>query len=265
MPDDETKAERYAEFYEEVGNKYPESELMLRHAGYDHRYWAVLKELRPFAERHFTLLDLGSNDGVYSIPYAKMGGKVVGVDISPSLVEKARKKVENEGLSESCRRFMVGNIETLTLTSEFDVVLLSEVLEHVLHPDQAIRSIAGLNKKRGWFLLTTPTPLFEELATLGAHYVFTLLRGRKLLEEQMIDSGKNETARYGVRPCDYRHDGYYPRALVRYVESFGFNCSKFYTIGFPPRVRRIVPEVRARQFPLVKLFGRTNVGLFTKL
>lgn len=265
LPVEEDTADegRYRDFYEELGKKYPESDIMLQHADQHHRYWTVLEELRPFAEKHLSLLDLGCNDGIYSIPYAKMGGSVLGVDISPSLAEKATKRAEEADLSGGCR-FMAGNVETLSVPEEFDVVLFSEVLEHVVDPGSAITKIASLTKKEGRLLLTTPTPLFEGLASLGVGYAYTLLRGKKLLEEQMIDSGKNETARYGVRPRSYRHDGYYPRALVRYVESFGFACSKFYTISFPSRVRRVVPETSARRFPLIRLFGRTNVGLFTK-
>jgi 2-polyprenyl-3-methyl-5-hydroxy-6-metoxy-1,4-benzoquinol methylase len=263
VPEDTANEERYSDFYEELGSKYPESELMLRHADKGHRYWAVQEELKPFAERKLSLIDFGCNDGVYSIPYAKMGARVLGVDISQALAEKATKRAEEAGLSDRCR-FMAGNVETFSINERFDVVLFSEVLEHVLRPDSAIRNLTKFTREGGFLLLTTPTPLFEELAGLNLSYVWTLLRGKKLLEEQMIDSGKNETAEYGVRPRSYRHDGYYPRALVTYVESFGYVCSKFYTISFPSRIRSVMSESSARRLPLVKLLGRTNVGVFKR-
>ena len=263
MPEDTANEERYRDFYEELGDKYPETELMLRHADRSHRYWTVLEELRPFAERNLKLLDLGCNDGVYSIPYAKYGGIVRGVDISQSLADKASKKAAEAGLAGRCS-FISGNIETLKLGDSFDVILLSEVLEHLLNPDDAIQTIASHLRTGGTLLLTTPTPLFENLRRFDVGYILTVLRGKKLLEEQMIDSGKNETAQYGIKPRAYRHDGYYPKALVRYVESFGFGHSKFYTIAFHARVRRIFSEQRARRLPVVKLFGRTNIGLFIR-
>lgn len=120
-------------------------------------------------------------------------------------------------------------------------------------------------------LLTTPTPLFNGMDSKWK-YPIDLLAGRKLLESHVVDSTEIPVLlRYGIASSQYRHDGYYPRAFIPYVESFGFELVKSYTIGFPSkvskafflaRVKRDDIEITLRSFPIVNLLGITNVALF---
>jgi len=87
--------EKYDEFYELLGKNYPETELAHVNRSGTSRYYEVLSILKPYARQGKKLLDVGCNDGVYTIPYCESGGKAVGVGISESLVKKAQKKVKN--------------------------------------------------------------------------------------------------------------------------------------------------------------------------
>ena len=77
----------YVEFYNELGEKYPETKIVHSEKM---RYNVILHELKRFALKEKSLLDIGCNDGVYTIPYCKMGGggSAHGIDIYKSLILK---------------------------------------------------------------------------------------------------------------------------------------------------------------------------------
>src|SRR5438445_13678602 len=92
----------YEDVYEELGQKYPETLHVHKMKELGSRYWTVISELLPYAKRGLRLIDVGCNDGVYAIPYALAGGKALGIDVSQSLVDKARKTVHDLGISAKC-------------------------------------------------------------------------------------------------------------------------------------------------------------------
>jgi 2-polyprenyl-3-methyl-5-hydroxy-6-metoxy-1,4-benzoquinol methylase len=271
---DTTKSRRgYAEFYERLGKDYPETELV-HHRGMGHhpahrissRFQAVLNELIPFARRGSFLLDVGCNDGVYTVPYCRMGGRALGVDISPSLVESARKK----GKDLPDLRFEELDIEqTAAARGQFDLVLFTEVLEHLTMPDRALTNLRDSLVQGGFLLLTAPTPLFEIMGTINLRYLKTLM-SRRLLETHVTRSSENRLAEFGMGGYLYRHDGYYPRGLAGYVEDVGFRCVKSYTIGFirkplSPLGRHWLLERSVRKIPILKFWGITNIQLFERI
>ncbi|HEX8197522.1 MAG TPA: class I SAM-dependent methyltransferase [Pyrinomonadaceae bacterium] len=67
------------------------------------------------------VLDVACGNGNQSIPAARAGAEVTGVDIAPNLVEQARKRAENENLK---IQFDEGDAENLPYADgEFDVVM----------------------------------------------------------------------------------------------------------------------------------------------
>lgn len=258
----------YEEFYEKLGKYYPESKRVHNKRDPQARFQAVLLELRPFALRKATLLDVGCNDGVYTIPYVMIGGKADGIDISESLVIKAYNRAKMLIPNSTEYSFKVMDIQAeLNYTLKYDVILMSEVLEHLNHPERAIVNAYNLLKEGGHFLLTCPSPLNEILNIADMKYVWNLF-GHKLKESQIIDSNKNLLSEYGIKDYLYRHDGYYPLGLKAFIEKFGFRCVKFYTIGFGKR-SFMIPYINRFEFflrkvPLLNLFGSINVQMFKK-
>jgi 2-polyprenyl-3-methyl-5-hydroxy-6-metoxy-1,4-benzoquinol methylase len=267
MPIDTTKDnDAYTDFYESVGRNYPETQIVHKNMGIGSRFQTVLSELAPFALKGASLIDIGCNDGVYTIPYCEMGGAALGIDISASLIMRARKlakEVKSAG-------FVAMDIQAeLRSYRQYDVALMSEVLEHLNQPSAAIRNVYKLLKKGGFFLLTCPTPLFEVFDSIDRKYLLNLF-SNKLLEHQKIDANNTALSKFGIEDYLYRHDGYYPRGIKSFIEKFGFQCVKYYTICFD---RRPVSLLRCRNFleliyrriPLFNLLGITNVQLFRKL
>jgi len=141
---------KYYRFYQEVGERYPEEEIVYNTLRGRLRKKFVLGHLK---NRKGFLLDIGCNKGTYLTEYR--GGAAIGVDISSHVLLKAKEKCDDKNLS--CN-FIVGDAEQLSFLKDnsFDVILCSELLEHVYNPDMVIAHISRLLKSNGIALITVP-------------------------------------------------------------------------------------------------------------
>lgn len=94
------------------------------------------------------VLDVGCGDGVISEPIAKLGNDVASVDL-PTITMLAHKRRVSSVVS--------GDAEHMAFAeSSFDVVLASEVVEHLWNPhgffDEAFRVLTA----DGWLIVETP-------------------------------------------------------------------------------------------------------------
>lgn len=71
-----------------------------------------------------SVLELGCGTGLFSAKFAETGALVTGIDISPELIEIARKKVKNA-------KFVCGRFEDAGFPEKFDAVVGSSVLHHL--------------------------------------------------------------------------------------------------------------------------------------
>jgi len=266
----------YVEFYESLGRFYPETELVHSYRGITSRYHAVIHELKPFAIGRELLLDAGCNDGVYMIPYCKMGGAALGIDIASSLLKRAR-NLSRGVLSAS---YLRADICSWSARPVFDLVLMADVLEHVNQPDLALINARNSLKPNGHILISTPTPLMEvqkgnsltsRLFPVDSHYLHNLL-SRKRGEAQVLDTSRTVLHSYLSHAWSYRHDSFYPAGLRDYVEGFGFKCMKLSTIRSvqplpglfwkctEPSVKFL--EIARRKIPFLCMLGETVIALF---
>lgn len=264
-------------FYEEVGARFPEAETVYHDYKGMTRFEVVLDVLQPFAKKGIKALDIGCSEGTYTIPYVQAGGIAHGIDVSSELIEVAKQNAHAQLGQTEFITFEVGDALDLGRHKhKYDMVLFSEVLEHLNNPNQALRQIADILRPGSHLILTAPTPLFEIYPAPTFDYLHQFLSGR-LKEEQLIDSSATRLSSCGVSRTIYRHDGFYPLALRRFVTSFGFRCIKMMTCTpyYPaertvvaqlfrtlarPRVRRLVMRV-----PFLNLFSQTNVQLFRRI
>lgn len=124
----------------------------LRRAVYDH----FVDE----AKAGMRVLDVGCGSG----PNIKMINDLFpqakdieyyGVDISPRAIEAANEYKGKAGI-ENCL-FELGDAENLRYRdAEFDIVICTEVLEHLPHPRAALREIHRVLKNGGASIITTP-------------------------------------------------------------------------------------------------------------
>jgi ubiquinone/menaquinone biosynthesis C-methylase UbiE len=84
------------------------------------------------------VLDVGCGVGRWSRLLAAKGAKVVGVDLSPTMIMQAQQRAAAEGVADHCR-FEVQDLSQLAVGEQFDLVLAVTVLQHILDP-QALRA-----------------------------------------------------------------------------------------------------------------------------
>lgn len=98
-------------------------------------------------------LDIGCGAGwLMKEVAAAIGGDFIGTDISPRSLQEA-----NEGSFQT--PFVAMDAEALSLKSEsLDLVVCSEVIEHLLSPQSALTEMHRVVRADGWVLITTPNP-----------------------------------------------------------------------------------------------------------
>jgi len=100
------------------------------------------------------ILEIGCSDGYFGEKLIKLGGVVTGTDISQKLIVKAKKVLNQAKIVDPSE----GKLPFKTAT--FDVVIASELIEHLFQPQVFLKEINRVTKKKGKLVLTTPNLLY---------------------------------------------------------------------------------------------------------
>jgi len=157
--------------------------------------WGYAKRLRfvsraieeVFASREaakLRILDVGCGNGSQlALPLAQTGFRVRGIDTDKRSIEHARRLAHGtDNVKFMCRR-----VEDLPASETFDVVLLSEVLEHMTNPRDLLAASACHMAPDGMLIVTVPNGYGEfEIDS----WVFRTLRLQKVVD--VLARHKNE-------------------------------------------------------------------------
>ncbi len=155
---------------------YDQSEIYgtISHYGYAYAYAnrrrETLRLLTEVLSPGARVLDVAAAQGNFSLALAELGFDVTWNDLRAELADYVRLKHERGKIE-----FAAGNAFELAFPSLFDAVLITEIIEHVAHPDDFLAKAAALVRPGGYIVMTTPNggyfknrlPKFSECADPG--------------------------------------------------------------------------------------------------
>jgi 2-polyprenyl-6-hydroxyphenyl methylase/3-demethylubiquinone-9 3-methyltransferase len=163
------------------------------------------------------ILDVGCGGGLLAEAMAAEKANVLGIDLSPEVLDVARLHALESGINVQYREM---SIEALADSEpgSFDAITCMEMLEHVPEPGAIIDAAARLLKPGGFLLLSTlnRTPKAFALAIVGAEYIARLL-----------PRGTHTYASF-IRPSE----------LASWVREAGLELADVVGLGYDPLLRR---------------------------
>jgi len=118
---------------------------------YDNRQRQALRLLAETVPPGGRVLDLAAAQGNFSLALAENGYRVTWNDLRADLEGYVRLKHERGDIE-----FAPGNVFDLEFSAPFDAVLMTEIIEHVAHPDRFLTKAAALVRPGGVIVMTTP-------------------------------------------------------------------------------------------------------------
>lgn len=160
------------------------------------------KLLKSYNLKGKKFLEVGCGLGYFSEMANKLDADVTGVDVGESLVKITKKRVPRG-------KFVKASASQLPFNSgTFDVVLCTEVIEHVENQNEALKELSRVLKRNGILVITTPNRLFK--------FLFDFL------------------GILGVRPYKGNEKWYYPWTLKKMLGSQGRIKNEVYFNFFFP-------------------------------
>jgi len=147
----------YEDLFENYANKYEEEVYTKGTLG---EVDFIEKEINY--DKSLKILDVGCGTGRHAIELTKRGYNITGVDLSESMLKKAKEKAENLGLKIN---FIQGDARELKFNKEFDfVMMLCEGGFSLMETDEMnymiLKSATNALKDKGKFIFTTLNGLF---------------------------------------------------------------------------------------------------------
>ena len=126
------------------------------------------------------ILDVGCAQGTFGLRLAGRGHRVVLLDARAGHIDYARLRHQTGAVE-----FRVGYLEEQEdLAHRFDLVVFSEVLEHIRSPAQTLSSLRETLRPGGHLLVTTP----------NAEYAFSRLPSYGRARQEVIDDAEDNSA-----------------------------------------------------------------------
>lgn len=185
------------------------------------RICALVREHLPCE----AFLDAGCGDGRYLAALeSELPERIAGVDISERILETAQVRVPRAELRQA-------NLESLPFgDGEFDVALSSQVIEHVVDADAALRELARVLRGGGTLLLSTDNKWNVVSRVLNSPRTAATRALRLRGARGLIESPATPYTRASLRALVERSG-----LRVVHVETFRFHL--MWPLALPPLVR----------------------------
>jgi 2-polyprenyl-3-methyl-5-hydroxy-6-metoxy-1,4-benzoquinol methylase len=150
------------------------------------------------------VLDVGCGVGRWSRLLARRGAQVTGIDISPTMIDEARRRAARSGVAGRCR-FETQSLAELDAGERFDLVLAVTVLQHILDPvalGTSFRRMVDHLAPSGRMVILEAAP-----TTTASSCDTSIFKARKRSEYLALfrDHGLQLRAITGVDPAPFRY------------------------------------------------------------
>lgn len=186
------------------------------------------------------ILELCCGTGRLTIPIAKDGYNISGVDYTPSMLEQAKTKASDAGLEVE---FIEADIRTLDLQRKYDLIFIPfNSIHHLYHNEDLFKTLNVVKnhlKDGGLFLLDCFNPNIQYIVEHEKRQIevaeYIVNDGRKILIKQIMRyERKTQINRIewhyfingefdSIQNLDMRL--FFPKELDSYIEWAGFNIS----------------------------------------
>ena len=187
-------------------------------------------------DKDVEILDVGCGTGRHAIELAKRGYSVTGVDLSESMINKAREKAEMADVEVN---FEKADARNLPFSNQFDlVIMICEGAFCLMETDemnfQILENAARSLKKEGKFIFTALNGLFPlynsvkdfinstSLEQVSGEYKFDLMTFRDRSTHEVLDNDGNRR----VFECEERY--YAPSEISWLLKALNFNKIEIY-------------------------------------
>ncbi len=118
---------------------------------YTNRRKHTLELVKKIAQPGAKILDVAAGQGNFTLSLAELGYEVTWNDLRGELADYVKLKKENGII-----HYAPGNVFTLGFEACFDVILITEIIEHVAYPVNFIKKISQMVKPNGYIIMSTP-------------------------------------------------------------------------------------------------------------
>jgi len=130
------------EYYSKSGTG--EWERLVKDPYHQLEFETTMHFLRKYLPGNGLILDAGGGPGRYTIELAKLGYDVILLDLTPELLEIAKRRIQKAGVQRNVKQIIEGSVDDLSdfESNSFDgVICLGGVLSHIVDKRQREKAI----------------------------------------------------------------------------------------------------------------------------
>ncbi len=222
------KKQWYEILFENYGQKYDDESFAQGSRG---ECDFIEREIK--SNKSLKILDVGCGTGRHAIELTQRGYQVIGIDLSDSLLEKAREKAASKNLKIS---FLKYDARALPFENDFDVaIMLCEGAFPLMETDEMnyeiLKNVTRALKPQGLFIFTTLNGLFPLYHSVEKFLASNTVEGNATylsntfdlmtfrdhnITEVEDDSGNKKSVE-----CNERY--YVPSEITWLLKSLGYN------------------------------------------